>query len=169
MGGPLKLFFFPYNYINGVTLVLKGHILKIHQAGTRRKLSRGFRLFALLLLFIGTPKGRQIYGRAKTVEADRGIKTNTWDDVIDYNAEIHQERDNKEHDECSSNIAKAKRGCAGPDLCAVLNEVISCLSNDEDKRNICQYNTSCICKFKGSILKMECFGCVKSNRGSPGF
>lgn len=132
--------------------------------------SRGFRLFALLLLFIGTPKGRQIYGRAKAVEAERGIKTNTWDDVIDYNPEIHQELDNKEHDEGSSNIAKAKRTCTKADTCAILNEAISSLSDDKCKREVCESsNFNCMCKIWRTGSKRECVGCVEKDRGPSGF
>ncbi|XP_022780935.1 uncharacterized protein LOC111322142 isoform X2 [Stylophora pistillata] len=129
--------------------------------------SRDLRVFALLLLFIGTPKGRQIYGRAKAVEAERGIKTKAWDDVIDYNPEIHHERDNEERDEGSSDIAKAKRTC---DPCAHLHNAIACLP-DHKREKVCQSFERCVCDFDTteSVLYPKCNGCIEKNTGRARF
>lgn len=128
--------------------------------------SRGLRVFALLLLF-GTPKGRQIYGRAKAVEAERGIKTKAWDDVIDYNREIHHEHDNEEHDEGSSDIAKAK-GTFHP--CEVLNRVIVTLPDVCERKKICESTWKCFCKYKViGLNNTKCVGCSKPNEGLARF
>ncbi|XP_022809035.1 uncharacterized protein LOC111346015 isoform X2 [Stylophora pistillata] len=124
----------------------------------------GLRVFALVLLVIATPQGRQIYDRAKAVEAQRGIKTFTWDAVEDNDHEIHQEDEDEEHDEDSLDLAFEKRSGSNSCHCSVLNDAIS---NKLFEPNILDK----ICRevFLGCICQTDpagnCSVCVNESKG----
>ena len=110
-----------------------------------------------MLLVIATPEGRQIYDRAKAEEAKRGIKTFTRDVVEDYNPEIHQEHDDKKHDEDS---AFKRKSLLKGYTCSVLNEATKFFSEPVDKEKICKSHGGCICMIDSYG---DCQGCSIAN------
>lgn len=121
----------------------------------------GLRVFALVLLVIATPEGRQTYDRTKAVEAQRGIKTLTWDAVEDNDYEFHQEHEDEEHDEDSLDSAFEKRSRSDGSLCSYLNEALSnCRSKAIEK--VCQPEFGCECRYDPS--SNSCARCVKRQK-----
>lgn len=120
----------------------------------------GLRVFALLLLVIATPQGRQIYDRAKAVEAQPGIETFTWDAVEDNDHEIHQEHEDEEHDEDSLDLAFEKRSGSDRCACSALNSFISTVEPNTIYK-ICRDVMGCKCEtdFSGNCTK-----CVQQNQ-----
>lgn len=112
-----------------------------------------------MLLVIATPQGRQIYDRTKAVEAQRGIKTFTWDVVEDNDHEIDREHEDEEHDEDSLDLAIEKRSCCYSNICSCLDNAISKF-DPETKEKICSAVGGCICRrhYNGT-----CLSCTKSD------
>lgn len=107
----------------------------------------GLRVFSLVLLVIATPQGRQIYDTANSVEAERGIKTFTWDVVEDNDPEIHQEHDDEEHDEDFLDLAFEKKSAHKVSLCTKRqNTIKNCNLSSSDAKSICEANNECRCR-----------------------
>lgn len=104
----------------------------------------GLRVFSLVLLVIATPQGRQIYDTANSVEAERGIKTFTWDVVEDNDHEIDREHEDEEHDEDSLDLAIEKRSCSYSKICSDLNDKIS-KYDPATKEKMCSAVGGCAC------------------------
>lgn len=123
--------------------------------------SVGLRVFALLLLVVSTPEGRQINGREKAVEAEVGIKTFTWDDVEDYYPEIHREHDNEKYEEDSSNKARENASCT---LCSTVNQKMISVTNHTIREKICHSHKDCMCRIKWKEESYErlCDKCVRA-------
>lgn len=122
--------------------------------------SVGLRVFALLLLVVSTPEGRQINGREKAVEAEVGIKTFTWDDVEDYYPEIHREHDNEKYEEDSSNEAREIASCT---LCSTVNQKLISVTNSTIREKICHshHDCKCIYELEKESYEMLCVGCER--------
>lgn len=109
----------------------------------------GLKCFAVLLLMIATSQGRKLYGRAKAVEAEPGIKTHTWGNIKDYNPQVFQEGNDEEHYD-SFNLAdeRSKRPCSIQATCGILTEAMKKVSNEPEKqRDICRSNGGkCDCR-----------------------
>lgn len=110
-----------------------------------------------MLLVIATPQGRQIYDRANAVEAERGIKTFTWDFVEDNDPEIHQEHDDQEHDEDSLDLAFEKKSASKGSQCTNLDNLINEYNiSHHEAETICTADCKCMCR---RTLDATCVGC----------
>lgn len=116
-----------------------------------------------MLLVIATPQGRQIYDRANAVEAERGIKTFTWDFVEDNDPEIHQEHDDQEHDEDSLDLAFEKKSVSKGSQCTILQKFITEYNVSDDKAvTICNAGCKCI---SGRTMKGKFTHCKDQSFG----
>lgn len=122
-----------------------------------------------MLLVIATPQGRQIYDRAKAVEAQRGIKTLPWDAVEDNDYEIRQEHEDEEHDEDSLDLAFEKRSCSDVCICSALNKALSTALNTALSKykskvigELCEDEPGCICNYQP--ITGNCAKCSKQQK-----
>ena len=109
---------------------------------------------------IATSQGRKPYGRAKAVEAERGIRTHTWDNIKeDFIPKISQEENDEEHDD-SLNLADAydPPSCTQQLKCNILNNAIQQVLDTNERRKVCESLSFCEC-ISEDFFRNDCDNC----------